>query len=69
MPKGQAHLQVRPFHPCHFVVDEAVHDAMEEAIGRFEARDEELLDALLNIARQEGGQHGLSLGKSVEGYP
>ena len=53
MPEGQAHLQVRPFHPGRFVVDEAAHDPMEEAIGRLKAGDQELLDALLNVARQE----------------
>ena len=42
-----------PFHPGRFVVDEAAHDPMEEAIGRLEASDQELLDALLNVARQE----------------
>ena len=67
MPEGQAHLQVRPFHPGRFVVDEAVHDPMEEAIGRLKAGDQELLDALLNVTRQEGGQHSLSLQGVVGG--
>jgi hypothetical protein len=53
MPEGQSHLQVRPFHPGRFVVNEAVHDPMEEAIGWLEARDQELRNALLDIARQE----------------
>ena len=53
MPEGQAHLQVRPFHPNRFVVDEPAHDPMEEAISWLEAREQELLDALLNVARQE----------------
>jgi hypothetical protein len=35
------------------VIDEAAHDAMEKAIGRFEAGDQELFDTLLNILRQE----------------
>jgi hypothetical protein len=55
MPEGQANLQVRPFHPGRFVIDEAAHHPMEEAVGRLEAGDQELLDALLNVARQEGG--------------
>jgi hypothetical protein len=33
-------LQVRPFHPGRFVVDEAAHDPMEEAIGWLEAGDQ-----------------------------
>jgi hypothetical protein len=33
---------------------------MEEAIGRLKAGDQELLDALLDIACQERRQHGLS---------
>jgi hypothetical protein len=53
VPEGQADLQVWSFHPGQFVIDEAAHDPMEEAIGRLEARDQELLDALLNVARQE----------------
>jgi hypothetical protein len=53
MPEGQADLQVRPFHPRQFVVDEAAHDSMKEAVGRLKAGDQELLDALLNVARQE----------------
>jgi hypothetical protein len=51
MPEGQAHLQVWSFHPGRFVVNEAAHDAIEEAIGRLEACDQELLNALLNITR------------------
>jgi hypothetical protein len=35
------------------VVDEAAHDAMEEAIGRLKTGNQELFDALLNVARQE----------------
>jgi hypothetical protein len=53
MPEGQAHLQVRPFHPGQFVVDEAMHNPMEEAIGWLEACEQELLNALLNVVRQE----------------
>ena len=53
MPEGQPDLQVRPFHPGRLVIDEAGHDAMEEAIGRLEAGDQELLDALLNVVRQK----------------
>ena len=53
MPEGQADLQVRPFHPGRFIGDEAVHDPMEEAIGRLEAGDQEVLDALLDVACQE----------------
>jgi hypothetical protein len=30
MPEGQAHLQVRPFHPNRFVVDEAVHNQLAQ---------------------------------------
>jgi hypothetical protein len=62
VPEGQADLQVRPFHPRRLVVYEAAHDPMEEAIGRLEAGNQELLNALLNVARQEGGQQDLSLG-------
>jgi hypothetical protein len=50
MPEGEAHLQVRPFHPDRFIVDKAAHDPMEEAIGWFKACDQELFDALLNVA-------------------
>jgi hypothetical protein len=53
IPEGQADLQVWPFYPGRFIVDEAAHDPMEEAIGRLEAGDQELLDALLNVACQE----------------
>src|SRR5207237_1087852 len=53
MPEGETDLQVWPFHPGRFVVDEAVHDPMEEAIGWLETRDQELHNALLDIARQE----------------
>jgi hypothetical protein len=58
MPEGQADLQVRPFHPGRLVIDEAAHDPMKEAVGRLEAGDQELLDALLNVVHQEGWQHG-----------
>jgi hypothetical protein len=57
----QAHLQVWPFHPDRFVVNEAAHDAVEETIGRLKTGDQELLDTLLNVVGQKGGQHGLSL--------
>jgi hypothetical protein len=53
MPEGQAHLQVWPFHPGRFVVDKPMHNPMEEAIGWLKACDEELLNALLNVVRQE----------------
>ena len=53
MPEGLADLQVRPFHPRRLVIDEAAHDPMEEAIGRLEAGNQELLNTLLNVARQE----------------
>ena len=53
IPKGQADLQVGPLHPGWFVVDEAAHDSMAEAIGGLNAGDQELRDALVDIARQE----------------
>jgi len=51
-------LEVHPEHlpslvPQGFGVDEAAHDPMQETIGRLKAGDQELLDALLNVARQE----------------
>jgi hypothetical protein len=33
---------------------------MEEAIGRLETGDQELFDALLNVARQQRGEHGFT---------
>jgi hypothetical protein len=60
MLEGQADLQVRPFHPGRLVIDEAAHDPMEEAIGRLETGDQELFDALLNVARQQRGEHGFT---------
>jgi hypothetical protein len=38
--------------------DEAAHDLMEEAVGRLEAGDQKLFDALLDVVRQKGRQHG-----------
>jgi hypothetical protein len=50
MPEGQAYLQIWPFHPGRFVVNEAAYDPMEKTIGRLKAGDQELFDALLNVA-------------------
>jgi hypothetical protein len=55
MPEGQADLQIRAIHPGRFVLDEAAHHPMKEAVGRLEAGDQELFDALLNVVCQEGG--------------
>jgi hypothetical protein len=40
-----------------FVVDEALHDAVEERVRRLEAGDQELLDAVADVAREQRGQH------------
>jgi hypothetical protein len=60
VPEGQAHLDERALHPgglVHFI-DEARHQPVEVPVGRLEARDEELLQAFLDVTAEEGGQHG-----------
>src|SRR5262249_55527928 len=43
VPERKTYLQVRPFHPGRFIIDEPVHDPMEKAISWLEASDEKLL--------------------------
>ena len=54
----QPHLNVRSFHPTGFVIGKALHHAGKERIGWFKTRLQEMLQTVLNLAGEEGMQHG-----------
>ena len=48
--KWQAHLQIRAFEPAGLVVHKPAHQPVHKIIRRFKARDQKLLQALLDVA-------------------
>ncbi|TLD45185.1 MAG: hypothetical protein FAZ92_02530 [Accumulibacter sp.] len=49
----QPDLDIGAFQPAALVVGESLHDAGEEAVGRFEPCRQEVLQAILDLAREQ----------------
>ncbi|EXI71288.1 MAG: hypothetical protein AW07_03731 [Candidatus Accumulibacter sp. SK-11] len=56
-PERQADLDIGAFQPGCLVVGEALHDAGEEGVRWFETGRQEVLQTVVNLAREQGGQH------------
>ena len=46
----QPHLQIRAFEPAGLVFNEPAHQPVHEVVRRFKSRNQELLEALLDVA-------------------
>lgn len=58
-PERQPELEIRALEPLRFVLarHEALHQTVQVVVRRFETGDEELLDAVLDVAGEQRWEH------------
>jgi hypothetical protein len=56
-PERQADLDIGAFQPAGRIVGKALHDAGEQGVRWLESGCQEVLQTILNLAGEQGGQH------------